>query len=161
MTEDQAQQIITAARSWIGTPYHDQAGVRGVGCDCLGLIRGVWREVIGDEPTDIPPYTRDWGETGGIEVLAEGAKKWLQPVPLEHIKPGCILMFRMRDTAIAKHCGIMSDANHFIHAYERVGVIEQQLTKAWRLRLAFGFSLIGTSQLRGTNYGAKRINMRP
>ena len=139
MSEDQSECIITAARRWIGTPYHDQASVRGVGCDCLGLIRGVWCEVIGDEPTDIPPYTRDWGETGEVEVLAEGASKWLQPVPLTNIKPGCILLFRMKDTAIAKHCGIMSDASHFIHAYERVGVIEQQLTEAWMRRLAFGF----------------------
>ncbi len=139
MSEDQSERIISAARRWIGTPYHDQASVRGVGCDCLGLIRGVWREVIGDEPTNIPPYTRDWGEAGDVEVLAEGARKWLQPVPLECIKPGCILLFRMKDIAIAKHCGILSNASHFIHAYERVGVIEQQLTKTWMRRLAFGF----------------------
>ncbi|KZL25612.1 NlpC/P60 family protein [Pseudovibrio sp. WM33] len=144
MSEDQSKRIITAARRWIGTPYHDQASLRGVGCDCLGLIRGVWREVIGDEPTDIPPYTRDWGETGDIEVLAEGARKWLQPVPVEDIKPGCILLFRMKDTAIAKHCGIMSDTSHFIHAHERVGVIEQPLATAWRRRLVFGFKTSAT-----------------
>jgi len=140
VNEDQTACIIAAARRWIGTPYHDQASVRGVGCDCLGLIRGVWREVIGNEPTDIPPYTRDWGEAGEEEILAERARKWLQPVSLKDIKPGCILLFRMKDTAIAKHCGIMSGASHFIHAYERVGVIEQQLTTAWRRGLAFGFN---------------------
>ena len=57
-------RVIAIARSWLGTPYHDQASLRGVGCDCLGLARGVWREVVGPEPFPIPPYSRDWGETG-------------------------------------------------------------------------------------------------
>lgn len=34
-------EIVAAARQWLGTPYRHQASVRGVGCDCLGLIRGV------------------------------------------------------------------------------------------------------------------------
>ena len=47
--------VIAAVRRWLGTPYHDQASLRGVGCDCLGLARGVWREVVGAEPQAIPP----------------------------------------------------------------------------------------------------------
>ena len=50
-------RVIAIARSWLGTPYHDQASLRGVGCDCLGLARGVWREVVGPEPFPIPPYS--------------------------------------------------------------------------------------------------------
>lgn len=39
------EAVIAAARSWLGTPYHHQASRKGVGCDCLGLIRGIWREL--------------------------------------------------------------------------------------------------------------------
>lgn len=46
--------IIAIARSWLGTPYHDQASLRGVGCDCLGLARGVWREIVGPEDFGVP-----------------------------------------------------------------------------------------------------------
>ena len=35
--------ILTEARDWIGTPYQHQASLKGAGCDCLGLVRGVWR----------------------------------------------------------------------------------------------------------------------
>ena len=55
MTSANPDRVIAAARSWLGTPYHDQAILRGVGCDCLGLARGVWREVVGPEPFPIPP----------------------------------------------------------------------------------------------------------
>ena len=66
-------KVIAAARGWLGTPYHDQASVKGVGCDCLGLARGIWREVVGSETLPVPPYSRDWGEIGTREVLAENA----------------------------------------------------------------------------------------
>ena len=68
-----SDDVTAAARAWLGTPYHDQASLKSVGCDCLGLARGVWRGVVGPEPFPIPPYSRDWGETGPREVLADGA----------------------------------------------------------------------------------------
>ena len=74
MTPADPKRVITAARGWLGTPYHDQASVKGVGCDCLGLVRGVWRELHGAEPLPLPPYSRDWGETGTREPLAEAAR---------------------------------------------------------------------------------------
>jgi len=49
MTAD-PEAVIAAARAWLGTPYHNQASLRGVGCDCLGLARGVGRDVVGAEP---------------------------------------------------------------------------------------------------------------
>ena len=42
---------VAVARDWLGTPYHDQASVKGIGCDCLGLARGIWREVVGPKVT--------------------------------------------------------------------------------------------------------------
>lgn len=44
--------LVAEARSWIGTSYRHQASVKGVGCDCLGLVRGVWRACLGEEPVD-------------------------------------------------------------------------------------------------------------
>ena len=35
--------VMRSARSWLGTPYRHQGARKGVGCDCLGLVRGVWR----------------------------------------------------------------------------------------------------------------------
>ena len=131
--------VIAAARGWLGTPYHDQASLRGVGCDCLGLARGVWRDLVGAEPQLIPPYSRDWGETGVREVLADGARGMMIEIPLAEIGPGALVLFRMAPRAIAKHVGILTTADSFIHAYERLGVVEELLTPIWRRRFAFAF----------------------
>lgn len=134
-----ARKIVAAARAWLGTPYHDQASLRGVGCDCLGLARGVWREVVGNQPFVIPPYSRDWGETGPHEVLAEGARSAMIEIAPHDVGPGTLLIFRMERRAIAKHVGILTEADTFIHAYERLGVTEEPLTLPWRRRIAFAF----------------------
>jgi len=132
--------VIAAARGWMGTPYHDQASVRGVGCDCLGLARGIWREVVGEEPFDLPAYGRGWGETGASEVMAEGARRAMIEIDAPRdLQPGAALIFRMRSSCIAKHVGILTDAETLIHAYERRGVIEQPLDRGWRRRIAFAF----------------------
>ena len=131
--------VIAAARAWLGTPYHDQASLRGVGCDCLGLARGVWRDLVGAEPQAIPPYSRDWGETGAREVLVIGARGMMIEIPVAEIGPGTLVLFRMAPRAIAKHVGILTAPDRFIHAYDRLGVIEEALTTAWSRRIAFAF----------------------
>ncbi|MFN3644889.1 MAG: NlpC/P60 family protein [Gemmobacter sp.] len=131
--------VITIARTWLGTPYHDQASLKGVGCDCLGLARGVWREVVGPEPFPIPAYSRDWGETGPREVLAEGARCMMIEVAPATARPGALVLFRMMPRAIAKHVGILTGPDRFLHAYERLGVIEELLTPSWARKITFAF----------------------
>ena len=139
-----AWQVVGAARGWIGTPYVHQASVRGAGCDCLGLLRGVWREVIGAEPEPVPPYSMDWAEPQGDEVLLAAGLRHLRPKPLTRPAPGDVLLFRMREGSVAKHLGIQSRAGPspaFIHAYSGHGVLECALTTPWRRRLVARFAL--------------------
>ena len=138
--------VIAAARSWLGTPYHDQASVKGVGCDCLGLARGVWREVVGSETLPVPPYSRDWGEIGSREVLADSAARVMIRIDPETAGAGAAVLFRMRAGAIVKHVGILTGPDSFIHSYERLGVIEEPLTNAWRRRIAFAFLFPATAR---------------
>ncbi|MAM37102.1 MAG: peptidase [Erythrobacter sp.] len=139
MTPADPKKVVAAARGWLGTPYHDQASVKGVGCDCLGLARGVWREVVGSETLPVPPYSRDWGEIGSREVLADSAARVMIRIDPETAGAGAAVLFRMRAGAIVKHVGILTGPDSFIHSYERLGVIEEPLTNAWRRRIAFAF----------------------
>ncbi|WP_338109937.1 NlpC/P60 family protein [Roseibium polysiphoniae] len=132
-------EVVEIAKSWIGTPYHHQASVKGVGCDCLGLVRGVWRELYGEEPESPPPYSPDWGQVGRTETLLEAAARHFKPVPLDNVEPGDVLLFRMKPKAIAKHCGIISQNDRLIHAQERVGVCEIKLSDSWKRLTVAGF----------------------
>jgi NlpC/P60 family putative phage cell wall peptidase len=131
------QCIVAAARSWIGTPYRHQGSRKGVGCDCLGLVRGVWAEVTGREAEAPGAYAPDWAERAGNDRLIIAARRHCgKAVPLSEAVPGDILLFRWRNGVSAKHAGILSGPDHFIHAYEAAGVIESVLVPSWRRRIA-------------------------
>lgn len=137
-----SHQARDAARRWIGTPYVHQQSVRGAGCDCLGLLRGVWREVIGSEPEVIPAYSQDWSEPQGEEQLWCAALRHLKPKA--HSDEGCgdVLLFRMRDGSVAKHLGLQGAIGagaSFIHAYSGHGVVESPLSAPWRRRIVARF----------------------
>ena len=134
--------VVEAARGWIGTPYRHQASCRGAGCDCLGLLRGVWRDCLGEEPVAIPPYSQDWSEPTGDEALWRAARRHLVPKPLERPAEGDVLLFRMRSRSVAKHLGIQSricPVPKFIHSYSGHGVVESTLTPAWSRRIVARF----------------------
>ena len=137
--------IVGIARTWIGTPYLHQASVQGVGCDCLGLLRGIWREVYGAEPEAIPAYTQDWSEPQGAERLMAAANRHFIDVTQAPLASGQVVLFRMRQGAVAKHLGVISDAGdfaQFIHAYQGHGVVESPLSAPWRKRIAARFEFI-------------------
>ena len=139
-------KVVDIARCWLGTPYVHQASTQAVGCDCLGLVRGVWRELHGDEPALVPAYTSDWDEVQGDEILWSAALNHLKPVDGAW-RAGQILLFRMRSQAVAKHLGILSQAGEtmsFIHAYSGHGVVESPLSRPWERRVVARFELEGS-----------------
>ncbi|XUY27529.1 NlpC/P60 family protein [Agrobacterium sp. rho-8.1] len=134
---DIGERVLVMADSWIGTPYRHQACLKGIGCDCLGLVRGLWRELYGDEPELPPPYARDWAERGGEDRLLAAALRHFLPVAsMANALPGDMLLFRWRPDFAAKHVGILADADHFIHAYEGASVLRSALVPSWRKRIA-------------------------
>lgn len=137
------ERILAEARDWLATPYRHQASVKAVGCDCLGLVRGVWRAVIGPEPEAAPAYTPDWAERGGRETLHEAAGRWLEERPLAAAEPGDVLLFRMGPGAPAKHCAILSERDTLIHAYWARAVVESRFAPWWRAKLAAAFAFPG------------------
>ncbi|WBU65346.1 peptidase [Paracoccus aerodenitrificans] len=140
MTE-RGVEITAIARSWIGTSYQHRGSCQGVGCDCLGLVRGIWRGIHGQEPGPVPFYTPDWGEYDGAEPLMAAARRYFLPDDAPPF-PGQILLFRMRRGACAKHLGVVSEGGHapsFIHAYDPHGVVESPLSAPWLKRIAARF----------------------
>jgi NlpC/P60 family putative phage cell wall peptidase len=132
--------VLAEARRWIGTPYQHQASCKGAGTDCLGLIRGVWRALIGDEPEAIPAYTPDWAERSGRETLLEAASRHLAEIDHTTAQAGDVLLFRPDLGGPAKHCAILSSRQQIIHAYWGRAVAETSLGGWWRRRIVAAFS---------------------
>lgn len=141
--------MITEARRWLGTPYRHQASQLGVGADCLGLVRGVWRSVIGPEPEIVPAYRPDWAEADDRERLLAAFKRHFTLLPLSAAQAGDVLLFRMAERAMVKHCAIISEQSakgtdrRILHAYWGRAVVESHWGPWWQARtvaaLAFPF----------------------
>ena len=137
---DMAQAAFAEAMAWVGTPYRHQASTRGVGCDCLGLVRVIWRALYGCEPATPGPYAPDWAEAGGRDLLLEAARSHCREKAPEEAQPGDVLLFRWRPHHVAKHLGIVASGDSFIHAYEGHAVTVSALVPQWRRRIAGVFA---------------------
>ncbi|MEM6534211.1 MAG: NlpC/P60 family protein [Pseudomonadota bacterium] len=135
--------IVAEARSWIGTPYRHQASCKGVGTDCLGLLRGIWRAAYGHEPERAPPYTPNWTEDTKQDTLLLAARRYLIEIPMGACQPGDVLLFRMGLGLPAKHCAIVSERGRIIHAYWGRAVCETRLVPWWERRIAGAFRFPG------------------
>ncbi|RXT52634.1 peptidase P60 [Bosea sp. Tri-44] len=139
-TDTTRERIVTAARGWLGTPYHHQASLRGVGCDCLGLVRGIWRDLYRDEPEPTPPYSPYWTQQGAGETLALAAQRHLRPLDIEAAQPGDVLLFRWRQHLPAAHCAILTESDRILHAHDGATVSEVAFTGWWRRHLSHAFA---------------------
>ncbi|MEO1042127.1 MAG: NlpC/P60 family protein [Pseudomonadota bacterium] len=135
--------IVREALSWLSTPYRHQASAKGQGADCLGLIRGVHQSLystVSEVPPPYRPSPRQWGEG---EPLLSAAQRHLQKTDTPRL--GDVVLFRLNRHAPISHCGIVLEADQFIHAYHGRGVIITAFSRYWQRRLAAAFSFPETS----------------
>lgn len=107
--------IVREALSWIDTPFHDGAGIKGAGCDCAHLLIRVYASV-GLIPGDFEPerYSPQWfqhrDEPRFLNKLAEFAHRVDAP------RPGDVAMFNYGRHAA--HAAILVDARSIVHAFK-------------------------------------------
>jgi NlpC/P60 family putative phage cell wall peptidase len=148
MSAGSAGDVVSMARGWVGTPYCHRASRRGAGCDCLGFVRGIRRELGGADAQIVPWYAPGWAEIDGKERLWDALRQHLRELPRDaEWVAGQVLLFRMRDGAAALHLGILSEVGEgglgrFVHAYERHGVTESPLSAPWKRRVVARFELV-------------------
>ncbi len=128
--------IVSEAARWEGTPYQHQTSRCGVGADCLGFVRGVYRAVIGPEPYHVPPY-RAFPSRGQGELLLDAAQAVL--TPCDQMKPASVLFFRFSPHFVAHHAAIVLSPQILIQALHRRGVCRIGFHPWWRRRLVAAF----------------------
>lgn len=143
-------QVVAEARSWIGTPFVHQASLKGIGCDCIGLVCGVAIE-CGFWPADIwstpeaKPYV-GYGRCPDGRLIA-GCRQYLDAIPFAEAAAGDVLALRVGDKH-AQHIGIVTELDPLtmLHSYSRARVmacIEQPVGAFWHQRFVAAFRFRG------------------
>ena len=139
-------EIVAEARRWVGTPWLHQACLRGVGCDCIGLVAGVARAMGMPEAEAwlADARFRGYGRTPKVADLFAACSIYLDRIAPSQLGLGDIGLF-----AIARepmHFGIISGLApiYLIHGYTGAGrVVENALAGKWTRRL------VGAYRYRG------------
>ncbi len=142
MTAFTRAALIAEARTWIGTPWHHQAAVKGAGCDCIGFVRGAAEPFIGAiaQPMN---YAATWPLYRAEERLRDEMAAHAAEIDIADALPGDILLFGV-GKGPAHHCGFLSEANRLLHCYREAGaVVEQDLTGFWIEKTRAAFRLPG------------------
>lgn len=136
--------IVLAARSWVGTPYHHGAQLKGVGVDCVGVILGVGAELGYFTPERLVEFRQKYGgyaRTPNPARMRKGMLDYLRPLDWRQnqIPPeGSIGWFQWREN-LPMHLAIVATFDGrrtMIHAFEPVDkCVENSLDELWLSRV--------------------------
>lgn len=136
--------IVAEALRWKGTPFHHQAHLRGVGCDCAGLVAGV-AMAVGIVPPDwwdreFAPHAGYSRQPGG-GLLHRLLEIFMRPLPIPAAGPGDVLALRYGRQP--QHLAIVVPGG-ILHALQ-TGVVEHRLDDRWRRRIVSAWRYPGVA----------------
>jgi len=138
---ERAGEVVAAARGCIGTPFHHQGRLPGVGLDCAG-VGIVAAKSVGIEIKDFAGYPRT--PFDGMlrrmfdEQVALGLMNEISPASKE---AGDVLLMRM--STDPQHVGVYVGNGYMVHAYHAIGkVAEQRIDEFWRGKIVAAYRFV-------------------
>ena len=117
--------VVREAESWIGTPFHHAARIKGAGVDCLMLLAEIYERAGVVPHIDPPFYVPDWHLHRDAERYLEGlachAYEIAGPPQGAGPLPGDIALFRFGRTY--SHGAVVIRWPRVVHAYWSIGVV--------------------------------------
>ncbi|MFN3840587.1 MAG: C40 family peptidase [Cyclobacteriaceae bacterium] len=120
--EEKVEKVITAARSYMGTPYK-YGGTTRAGMDCSGLLLHAFRAINMELPR-----------------TSEAQSKVGKEVKLKEVEPGDLVFFATgKKKREITHVGLVTDRKSkdnikFIHASTTLGVVETNIYSAYYIK---------------------------
>ncbi len=129
-----SQMLVKEAREWIATPYHHQASIKGVGCDCVGFLAEVAMTCGAITPALRAQFPTDYSRQPSAQSLRRLVAGVCYPVAFPMRAPGDIVLLRFEIEP--QHLGMLTrlDPDYIIHCGEH-GVIEHRVDSIWRARI--------------------------
>lgn len=138
--------IVAEARGWIGTPFHHQASIRNIGCDCIGLIAGVALAlgIRGADEWHACPEYHSYSRQPDAKLILRGCARFLEEIPISAVTPADILLLRFERDPM--HFALLSSTRppRVIHALSRLGrVAEHGISDALNGHAVRAYSYLG------------------
>ena len=114
--------VVAEALTWIGTPYHHHARIKGVGTDCAQILCAVYEACGLVEHVETGFYPPDWHLHRGEEMYAAWLSRYCTRLPdTAAPQPGDVSLFKFG--RCYSHGAIVVDGGLLVHAYIGRGVI--------------------------------------
>lgn len=135
--------VVRVARSWLKTPYHDNARVKGAGADCAQLMAAVFLEVGLAPDLEVPHYSPQQFLHSDAEDYMATVKTFAREIPEAEAKPGDVVLYKLGRAF--GHGAIIIDPGwpHIIHAWAPARMVvrgdglQEMLGARWRERRFF------------------------
>ena len=126
------EDIVAEALSWIGTPFHDCAGIKGVGTDCANFPYGVVVSLGLGPARRIPPYSPQVMMHSNAELFVPIVLEYANELPPDStILPADLVLWKMGRSF--SHGAIIIDWPRVVHACSPHGVIRDDALRNPRL----------------------------
>lgn len=130
MSIQEREKIISVAKTWIGTPFHDNCGLKGVGTDCAHFLARVYEESGFSERVDIEYYSPQFFMHTDEEKFASYVLKYAKEIEEKNAGPGDAVLYKI-GRSYAHGAIIVDWPSRIIHAHKLTGcVIESSSTDA-------------------------------
>ena len=129
------EAIVAEAKSWLGTPYHDHCGIKGVGVDCAYFPFRVW-QAVGIIPPEYepPPYLpQQWMKKEEDPTYMNELVKFATEIDVSQVAPGDLVIFKLANSWT--HGSFIIDWPHYIlHPLASMGVVGSHIDEGflWR-----------------------------
>lgn len=107
--------VLAEASTWLGTPWHHEADVKGAGVDCAMLLIRVFAAVGAIAQFDPRPYPIDHMLHSDQERFLGWLQQHAYPVTSGAPQPADVVVYRVG--RCYSHGAIVTQWPHIIHAY--------------------------------------------
>lgn len=131
-TEERRANVVRIARTWLRTPYHEAARVRGAGVDCAQVVYAVFLEAGECPKIDIAPYSAQMHlhDEDDHEPYIDYILTYAREISAEQVQAGDLVVYQIgRKFA---HGAIVVSAGKIIHAFKEArAVIESNMDEGY------------------------------
>lgn len=121
---EERTRVVAAARSWLGTPYHEHACVKGAGADCAMMPKAAFEEALGIK-IDFQPYSSQWFLHRSEELYVNKILEHAHEIDEAQAKPGDMVVYKIGRCYAHGGIIVLPGWPRIVHAYKNVrSVIE-------------------------------------